>query len=315
MISISRQYDDLLVTSNRFLGALFAEHKELDLSAPNGMLLVPKKVTLPEDKSGLRWQTVPAGRKRAYGRELLVEFCRLSKADGRRILAFATRYGPLGIAATEFLGNILDEEPNDTWFRQETEFEFWESLVVWRQISELAQVFLGLYSKVLEDRSTRASDWVALYRESGGELFRYEGLKTQKQMNALSGWLNLWLHVGEVRPFLSMPSPDKREISLECRPPLARGFSQLFGQLGRSTDAVRSRYFGPNRLHILREGVSSETQTSRRSPTLLPRSQRWPCPSRRLSRLPRAPETGAKEEAEELMPGRMCRAGRTDGRP
>jgi hypothetical protein len=201
---------------------------------PAGRLFVPRDIQL--DGDSLTWPWVPAGdeKRTAYRQAnsgMLGGFIRLHETTDERILAYARRWGVLGICHHGLpcshnqypyglhdlfrpcLPMLVPQPAGGSVFR------LTEPLASWRAWSRKAQSLMNIGARLNQGKLAHAKDWRRLkeIHDSGlgteeGEPFMRTMAKARAELgNELDGWISM----GQVRPRISWRK-DKARFSLDA---------------------------------------------------------------------------------------------------
>lgn len=197
-----------------------------------GDLFVPAELRIEEDRLVYAMQTrtgVP--RRVAPGRDVLKPFLEIAgDHDGRRILAFASRFGPLGVTANDVAWTIdlHGEERRMPGARKEwhPENELWEPLSTWRRLSAESAGFLRCAEKLRypADEDPLGLGEFAFLGE--GVARDFLGLDLQAQRNLFSVLLSAWTLKAGVG-LLVRPCADGFELGLRLEGALSAIGAQL----------------------------------------------------------------------------------------
>jgi len=249
-----------------------------DQPMASGLLFVPQEIEL--DGEFLTWSWVapwawsedgPKVRYRHPKPGMLADFLRLEDARDDKILAYARRWGVLGICdhglpcshnqyPTGILEGVKPCLPILATPLSPGEYRVREPLVIWREWSRKAQALINISVQLNQDRFPRVEDWRVVKGLGASDLGQTErdlsdlGLveppdrrsmndstKLDKAHRALAYELDGWISMGQIRPRISWErqrQPDR--------------MSQA-NWVGRfSLDAVSS---GPNLFGLLALGL------------------------------------------------------------
>jgi DNA-directed RNA polymerase subunit RPC12/RpoP len=135
---------------------------------------------------GLKWVTAPGG-------VLLEEFVKLASAPGDEILAFAQKYGPLGLCKSHGMPVRHDDRC--------AEAPAWvESFAAWRQAARYIGALLRLGAAIGHGRRGDDDDWLAVLQPERQSLPKPRG-RVAAFLVAFNGMLWRW---GRLRPVLVM---------------------------------------------------------------------------------------------------------------
>ena len=226
----------------------------------------PDIVDLDEAGEGLVWPHggTDTGRYRAADPRMLDAFVVLADAPAERILAYARRYGVLGLcehglpmshnwAAVDPDQDLLIErlhrgEPLD-WdrltratercFPRQLERHWWEPLAGWRRYAGQARALLTIAAHLQAGRPAPADDWRALGEtEQGFAMLEALNPGTARTDLPLQRWLlqhhlNTWLQLAAVQPRVEWHDPHALHLRLDAHGVFGALAVQLVTAIGR----------------------------------------------------------------------------------
>ena len=206
-----------------------------DRPMQSGRLFVPQKIQV--DGDSLTWSWVPpwvpqGDEKRVTYRQakpgMLADFIRLHDANDETILAYARKWGMLGLcehglpcshnqgtSGPSCLPMLVTPLPR----QKGSTFRLMEPLAAWRIWSRKAQSFINIGARLNQGKLPRVEDWQMLkdLRDSGlGETEHEPFMETVSNARAeLAYELDGWISIGQVRPRISWRN-DKACFSLDA---------------------------------------------------------------------------------------------------
>lgn len=202
-----------------------------DRPMQSGRVFVPARIQF--EGAFLTWPWVPHGdEKRVTYRQakpgMLAGFVRLHRASDQEILAYARKWGVLGICERHGLPCSHNQYPYGPYDgvkpclpmlvtplpREGSDFQVGEPLAHWRVWSRKAQAILNIGARLNQGKLARLEDWQALkdLHDSGlGETEQEPFMKNVAKARAeLAFELDGWISMGQVRPRISWKTDNTR---------------------------------------------------------------------------------------------------------
>jgi predicted RNA-binding Zn-ribbon protein involved in translation (DUF1610 family) len=236
------EYAALVALDRDYLDLAVGEEAILDRRGDASAWKIPSNVTLEEDilvfryglgrtKSGRRYYLM-RGTAQPDGR-VLTDFIELAEAPKEKILAYARRYGRLGLCQHNELWHLADDYPD--CIQGGRGGSFVEPVERWREYARHARALLNAIAQFSSSGMVSDQTLVAL----NPKLARSRAALRQVRKAAWSSiglWTERWLRAARVRPELLYDRSSKRfEIRLRGRPGLASLLAlQLLTLSGRS---------------------------------------------------------------------------------
>ncbi len=192
-------------------------------------LLVPQNIELSGDK--LKWDLEGKVIKTYPSRNLILEFADLANSGSKQVLAFAKKFGVLGLCKHQLPANhsktsILTKNKTNSICQPLGE----ESIKLWFEFARNAQAILRISADLRRHRSTRQEDWLVLLANQEKEL----PTRVSSERQLIENSINLWLDLAGIKPQFNLED----ETLYLAYPDSNSLFAELANQLTMKTGKI-----------------------------------------------------------------------------